>query len=370
MRGHSIFSIVVILLCCTCVDRISFDVGTTSTFPIVIEGYISDQPGPYQINISKAFDIESKQSLKAPISVKRLIISDNLGNSETLTETVAGTYQTSAGGIQGVVGRSYKLNAELLDGRVYQSLPDTLLASGTVDDVYFNFRTDKDQEGTTIYGFDVLFNSTAGEKSDFHFLWQFVGTFQVDTNPELYKVSCGESKCPKPRPCSAYVINNFGELEEVKPCECCTCWSNIFNDSPIVSDNQLVEGGRFKGVEAAYVPVNQWTFMYKVHAEVRQMSLSPRAFAFWKAIKAQKQAVTSLFQPVTGKVPTNFKQVSGSAGPIEGLFYATAIAKKSVFITRNDVPSESMIPVQDLPFEDSCLSLFPNSTTTKPDFWQ
>ncbi len=370
MRSRSIFSVIIILLCCTCVDRISFDVGTTSTFPIVIEGYISDQPGPYQINISKAFDIESKQSLKSPISVKRLVITDNLGNSETLTETVAGTYQTRAGGIRGVIGRSYKLNAELLDGRVYQSLPDTLLASGTVDDVYFNFKTDKDQEGATTYGFDVLFNSTAGEKSNFHFLWQFVGTFQVDTNPELHKVTCGESKCPRPRTCSGYVVNNSGELEQARFCECCTCWSNVFNDSPIVSDNQLVEGGRFKGVEAAYVPVNQWTFMYKVHAEVRQMSLSPRAFAFWKAIKAQKQAVTSLFQPVTGKVPTNFIQVSGTAGPIEGLFYATAITKKSVFITRNDVPSESMIPVQDLPFEDSCLSLFPNSTTTEPDFWQ
>jgi len=370
MRGHSIFSIIVVLLCCTCVDRISFDVGATSTFPIVIEGYISDQPGPYQINVSKAFDIESKQSFKSPISVKQLVITDNLGNSETLSETVPGTYQTSAGGIRGVVGRSYKLKAELLDGRVYESLQDTLLTSGTVDDVYFIFKAEKDQDGATFYGFDVLFNSTAGEKSDFHFLWQFVGTFQVDTNPELHKENCGQTKCPKPRPCSSYIVNNFGELEWVKPCECCTCWSNIYNDSPIVSDNQFVEEGRFHAVEAGYVPVNQWTFMYKVHAEVRQMSLSPRAFAFWKAIKSQKQAVTSLFQPVTGKVPTNFIQLSGTEAQIEGLFYATAITKKSVFITRNDVPLGSIIPEQNLPFEDSCLSLFPNSTTKKPDFWQ
>jgi len=370
MRCHSIFLILIILLGGSCLDRINFDVGIGSTFPIVVNGYISDQPGPYEIKISKAFDIESKQSIKAPISVRQLTISDNLGAKETLAEISPGTYQTQAGGIQGIVGRSYKLRVELLDGRVYESLPDTLLPSGTVDEVYYNFKSEKDTNGATNYGFDVLFNSSGGERNNFHFLWQFIGTFQVDTNPELHKVSCGESKCPNPRPCSAYIINDFGELEEVKPCECCTCWTNIFNDVPIVSDNQLVEGGKFKGVSAAYVPVNQWTFMYKVHAEVRQMSLSPRAFAFWKAVKAQKQSVTSLFQPVTGKVPTNFVQISGTTGAIEGLFYSTSISKKSLFITRNDVPQESMIPVQNLPFEDSCLSLFPNSTTTKPDFWQ
>ncbi len=370
MRSNSLFSIIVILLCCTCVDRINFDVGVSSTFPIVIDGFISDQPGPYQIKISKAYDIESKQSLRAPISVRRIIIADNLGNSETLSEITQGTYATTSNGIRGTVGRSYKLNVELLDGRVYESLPDTLLPSGTVDDVYYNFRSDKNKEGATSYGFDVFFNSSAGDKTNFHFLWQFVGTFQVETNPELYTVSCGESRCPKPLPCSSYIINSSGVLQKVKSCECCTCWTNIFNDMPIVSDGQLVEDGQFRAVKAAYVPVNQWTFMNKVHAEVRQLSLSPRAFAFWKAIKAQKQAVNSLFQPVTGKVPTNFVQLRGGAGPIEGFFYATAISRRSVFITRSDVPQESMIPIQDLPFKDNCLSLFPNSTTEKPDYWQ
>ena len=118
-----------------------------------------------------------------------------------------------------------------------------------------------------------------------------------------------------------------------------------------------------------YVPLTTWTLMYKVHAQVNQMSLSRQAFAFWKGVKAQKGATASLFQPVTGKIPGNFVQISGEQAPMEGLFFATSIASKAVFINRSDVPNQSLIPGVDLPFADNCLNLFPNSTVSKPSYW-
>ena len=368
MRGRFWVSIVVVLSCTACVDRITFDVGTTPSFAVVIDGTISDQPGPYKILVTKAFDIESKLSIKTPLSVKRMTMSDNAGNREVLSEIIQGQYQTSADGLRGTVGRAYKIQIELLDGRVYESLPDTLYPSGSVDKVYHAFKEEKTSEGTTNYGFDVLFNSSAGELNNYYFLWKFTGTFKVDSNPELYTVPCGESRCPQPLPCSAYALN-AGNLERVKSCECCACWTSIFNNEVIVSDNQLVEGGSFTGVKASYVPINQWTFKYKVYAEIKQMSLSPQAFAFWKAIQAQKSATTSLFQPITGKIPSNFIQISGQPGPIEGIFFATSIHSKGAFITRDDVPNSSIIPVSNLTFNDSCTKLFPNTTTEKPAFW-
>ncbi|MBA4053898.1 MAG: hypothetical protein C0490_04225 [Marivirga sp.] len=313
--------------------------------------------------------MESKLSTKAPISAKRVIIYDNIGSTEELTEVSQGVYLTDPNGIRGVVGRAYTLHIELLDGRIYESIPDTLYASGIIDSVYHDFTEVKDKDGATNYGFDVYFNSSSGEREDFYFLWKFTGTYQVETNPELYSEPCGESSCPKPRSCSSYVVRLDGSLEWVKECECCTCWIQFFNDNPIVSDNQLVEAGRFSGIKVANVPVNQWTFMYKVHAEVSQFSLSRQAFVFWKAVQAQKEASSSLFQPVTGRIESNFIQISGPSSVMEGLFYATSITSKSIFITRNDVPQESIIPVQNLPYKESCTKLFPYSSTDKPAYW-
>lgn len=368
MKGSTLYLIVLLFYTGACVDRITFDVGSPSTFPVVIDGHISDEPGPYTIRVSKAFDIESKLSIKTPISVRKLSIHDDQGLSEVLSKVTEGEYQTSSNGIRGAVGRSYTLEVELLDGRVYKSIPDKLLPTGKVESVNFQYKSETGDDFVTRYGFDITFNATAGNLESYYFLWKFVGTFQYETNPELFTVNCGESRCPRPLPCSAYVLGSDG-LQMVKPCECCTCWTDILNTEPIVSDNQVVKDGKFQNVYATYLPITQWTFMHKVHAEVRQMSLSPRAFAFWKAIKDQKTANESLFQPVAGKIPTNFYQVGGNAGPVEGLFYATSISRNSVYITRDDVPDQRVIPLVERPYPNSCESLFPNSSTVKPSFW-
>jgi hypothetical protein len=141
-----------------------------------------------------------------------------------------------------------------------------------MDKVYHEYIEEKDPQGITNYGFNVYFDANAGSQSSYNFLWKFKGTFQVDTNPELHEKSCGESKCPDPLPCSSYVLSPAGKLEYAKPCDCCACWVDFFNDVPIVSDNQLISGGKFTKIFATYIPITEWTFMYKVHAEVKQFT--------------------------------------------------------------------------------------------------
>ncbi len=358
-----------LVLCISaCVDRIDIDTEIIGGFPLAVEGFITDEPGPYRVEISKSFDMESKESIKTNISAKKVTILDDLGFSEDLVEITQGIYQTNYNGIRGEVGRAYKLRVQLLDGRIYESIMDTLKSYESMDSVYHEYIEELNTDGSTSYGFNVYFDANAGSESNYYFLWKFKGTFQVDTNPELSEVSCGESKCPAPRPCSSYIYAN-GKLEYVKPCECCTCWVDFFNDLPVISDNQLINGGKFTRLTAAYVPITQWTFMYKVHAEVQQFTLSPQAFSFWKAVVAQKKANESLFQPITGKIPGNFVQISGDPGTIEGLFYASSVKRKAVYITRQNVPNEGVIPPQDLPYKESCDRLFPYSTTEKPAYW-
>jgi hypothetical protein len=377
MKSNSLFSALLIMIASACVDRITFDIGVTATFPVVVEGHISNQPGPYKIQISKAFDIESQYSIRTPITVNKVVLSDNVGNQEELIP-VNDEYQTSQNGMRGVIGRAYSLRVELRDGRIYESIPDTLLPAGKLDSIYFDFKEEKTLEGTSAYSFDILFNSSSGDLNDFYFLWKFTGTFRAETNPELasverYGCTYYNGKCNWKPVCSGLLNVAYPDYPpnfiQDKPCECCTCWYSIFNDKLTLSDNQLLQLGRFNNIVVQSVPVNGWIFMHKLHVNVSQQSLSPRAFAFWKAIKDQKEAVNSLFQPVTGKIPTNFIQISGPSSPLSGFFYSTSVSEKSIYITRDDVPNTSIIPATP-PWEDSCLTLFPNATNTKPDFWQ
>jgi hypothetical protein len=121
---------------------------------------------------------------------------------------------------------------------------------------------------------------------------------------------------------------------------------------------------------AIHIPLDGWMFQYRVHAKVVQFTLSRQAFDFWRAVKDQKTAINSLFQPVTGKINGNFAQISGPPVGVEGLFFAAGVASKSMFIDREDVRSGVPIPEPGVTFENSCLKLFPYSTNQKPEYWE
>ena len=386
MRANTIVSILLILIATACVDILQFDIVKSSDYGIVIDGFISDQPGPYTVKISKAFDIESKESIKIPIKIKHLIISDNVGTSEELAEVRSGVYETNAKGIRGLIGRVYKLKVELLDGKIYESLPDTIMPTGKLDSLYYSFNGVSNSDGSTSFGFDIFANSSRGNNFNSRFMWNMIGTFKSDTHPEQIpkdRSQCypiGSGNCNYLPFCTGLrnkALNSFSLpiYERIAPCECCTCWYKLFNESPILSDEYFSAAQTFTGMKIYRVPINYWIFMYKIHVEIRILSLSNNTFRFFKAIRDQKNAVNSLFQPVSGKIPINFIQLNGEETPIQGLFYAIATSNKSLYITRNDLPDLNIIPsIEAGPGSQaidaiSCLDLFPNSSTIKPAFW-
>lgn len=99
-----------------CTEKIDLDLN--SAVPqLVIEGNISDQPGPYYVvlSMSRLYN-QSNQFEGVPAAV--VVLSDDAGNADTLTEVLAGLYQTNS--IQGTVGRTYHLQVNA-NGKTYDS---------------------------------------------------------------------------------------------------------------------------------------------------------------------------------------------------------------------------------------------------------
>lgn len=378
MRVNQIFACVTVLMATACVDRLDIDISKSPSESFSLFGYISDQPGPYEIRISNVFDIESKESMRIPISVKKLELSDNFGVSEEMTEVNPGVYQTNPSGIRGVVGGVYKVKVEFYDGRVYESLPDTILSPGSLDSMYFNFNTISDNIGNKSFTCDVFFNASYNSEINNRFLWKAIATFKGETQPEQNNSQCFYleeiGRCNFAPPCSGYVnvgTTRFPRYEKKHPCTCCTCWYNILNENLLLSDKLFTRVGKLNNVQAQSIVLNNWMLYKKLRISVSQLSLTENSYRFYKAIKDQKEAIGSLFQPVTGKIPSNFLQLEGESAPIEGLFFATAISSKETYITKLDLPIDIVFEIKlDTPrFGDDCRLLFPSNTTTKPSFW-
>ena len=76
----------------------------------VVEGNITDQPGPYTVTISQTTAFNVSYTFQG-VGGATVTIRDDAGNSETLQEVEKGVYQTAM--LSGVEGRTYDLRISL-----------------------------------------------------------------------------------------------------------------------------------------------------------------------------------------------------------------------------------------------------------------
>jgi hypothetical protein len=376
--SKKIASIFLLLLTFGCVDRVFFDIRLPDEYGISIGGYISDLHGPYTVRVFRTYDVESNQPERVGVSAK-VTLSDDKGNSEELTQVTSGVYQTNPDKTKGVLGGIYKVNIQLGDGRVYESLPDTLREGARLDSTYYNFTNYNDINGAK-YQFDIYANSSLEKVSqNTHLMWWNKTAFKSDTHPEREPGACyripSEGKCNFVDPCSG--LKNIGNdfepvMVRVKPCECCTCWYEAFTSKVILNDKLGSNKGVYDNIRIDRIPLNGYMMMYKMRIEANVASLSTQAFRFWKSVRDQETAVSNIFQPITGHIPGNIVQIEGnnSNEPAQGLFYATSITNKYFYITRNDI-DENIIPSTNFTNAGQfpCYRLFPNASNTPPLYW-
>jgi hypothetical protein len=387
-------SLCLVLIAAGCVDRIIIPLGK-ATSRVVIDGFISTEPGPYSIRVSESLDIQSTYEVARPITLKYLVLMDDLDNVDSLFEHKTGSFFTPDDGLRGTPGRAYKIKFETVDGREYESVYDTLYGStGSVDGVHHTYvQRNRLEDGSPSYGFDINFDASDNESKRNLHMWRMVSTYQVETIPKYHRAQCGgpldeylldplpvDQQCPfpvncgciAPLPCSGWELNKYRYVYD-GPCTCCDCWVQIYNNVPIMPDQKLYDT-RLTNVFADHIPLTYYNFMFAMHVQIDQYTLSHKIYLFYKAIVNQQSARGSLFQPITGKLPGNIVQISGNPIPAEGIFYATAITSNSIFIDRSEIANKSDIPrIAPYPFANktilnSCLD-FPYSTNIKPSYW-
>lgn len=106
---QSILIFLIMILLFSCQRIISVDLNSSSP-KIVIEGNISDQLGPCTVKISQTVNFDQTNNFP-PVTGAVVIISDNLRNVDTLSETSPGIYTTSS--LHGIPGRTYTLNVSV-----------------------------------------------------------------------------------------------------------------------------------------------------------------------------------------------------------------------------------------------------------------
>jgi len=122
----------VIILFSSCEKVINIDLNSKDS-QIVIEASISNQSEPCVVMLTQTINYNESNNFPA-ISDATVVLSDNVGNIDTLIETSAGIYETSA--VQGTVGRTYTLKVNV-SGKEYTAI-SAMNTSVEIDSLYIS----------------------------------------------------------------------------------------------------------------------------------------------------------------------------------------------------------------------------------------
>lgn len=174
---YTILFLTTIIVLSSCEKVVHLDLNSAET-KIVIEGNITAEEGPYEVMITTSGDYYTAEGIM-PISGAQVIVSDDIGNTDTLIEMSEGSYLTN--NLIGTSDRTYSLdvsyennsfNAEeylpykvYIDSLSYEEIPKNSgpppeEPENKVYNMYCNF---SDVEETdNYYRFSILIN---GEES-------------------------------------------------------------------------------------------------------------------------------------------------------------------------------------------------------------
>ncbi len=344
-RAFLLLSLLVTVIACVT----EYQPETIRIAPVlVVEGQITDAPGPYTVRLTRTGDFSNK-GINLLETGAVVGIEDNAGNRETLREQSPGVYQTRANGMQGVAGRRYKLTIQTRNGQRYESDAETLTAAPPILNVYSEYKRER-LPGTQVQQetWDVYLDTKDPETAGNFYRWEW-------THYEAINI------CQK----TERANGTFSGLY------CCTpCWdiNRCYNCINVNSDVNF-NGNNLSRQYIATVP---YTSKLPYYIEIQQQSISRGAYQFWKSVRGLVNNTGGLFDPAPASVQGNIRNLTNTAEPVYGYFGATGLSERAVYVDRSNATG---IPTISPPVEVPVLApCFPceNSiyrTPNKPRFW-
>lgn len=248
---------------------------------LVVEGWITDEPGPYFVKLTKTKEYSFTYSDTASFERRaEVVIKDDVGNYEILKEIIPGTYATDSTGIKGEIGRKYTLIIKTNEGKVYESKEEELFEVPKIDTAYFIInRSIIDESGNPLAA----------------------GYFEFKDPEETENF---------------YLIRNYQYSYSHG-----TSW----NMRTSVDSDKLFNGK--KAVQKLFSNVNPKQVFKPDYEKIKLYSLSKCAYEFWRMALLQTQEVANPYAPPPAPIIGNIFNINDPRDYALGNFSASSVSK-------------------------------------------
>lgn len=344
---------------------------------LVVDGMITNDSGPYSVKLSRSTTTNNTGFIYVPDAT--IIISDDKGNSEQLTEIRAGQYTTGESGIQGVINNSYKIYIKTADGNEYESEFQELLPSANIDSLYglVDFQT-TDDTGILHEGYQFFVETQTQTEETSYFLWIPIETYKYHAD---YRIE--------------YYIYNNEVLEFPNPDSLYTCWRTNTIQNVYTLKTEANTGYIQSPLHFVSADTEKLSEGYSLL--VKQLSIDYEAYQYFDNIKKILSQGESLYNIQPFQIIGNIKNINNPEEAVLGFFTVAGTDEKRIFtdiiqptyypyshcvpnVLRwgNSVAYGSVETVYGVTNDDgvvgalggSCIDCTANGgTTERPDYW-
>jgi Domain of unknown function (DUF4249) len=336
-----IYLILLLVLVSACITPISDFTQVSSTSFLTVEASLTDQVGSQRVKLYSSSD-KITGSYFLPITKGKVYMMDEKGIREDFLESSSkGTYLSSAK-YAGRVGGTYTLFIETIDGKKYQSSPETMKPVPEIENLITRFEVqdnyakgDQRRVGFNLY---VDFQDPTTTGDNYQWYWKhYERAFICETCQGGATYDFRTNTCVSPRVPTEQTLNYRCDGN---------CWDITFStDLNIFSDSYL-NGQRITGKQVARVPFDGVSPYY---LQFEQRAITRNSYNYYQGLNAQVQNNGTLFDvPAETKFSFNIKSTTNSTEKILGIFDVYSVRKRIFYIDRTQVPKDETPVIKSL----------------------
>ncbi len=312
----------IVILCSTvflyssCIDRFQPEVDKYEGL-LVVDGGISNQPGPYTIRLNQSIQVYDYDANYAPIPNAQVSIREEDGPTYPLAEIAPGVYQTDASELRGTVGKSYSLYIQLADGEEYETPFEEMLEPTPIAEIdpviEYHYNLDEDAQ---IPGYQFYISAPEGAYEANYYLWRCQITYEYHADYPII-----------------YIYE--GRLEEfANPDSLTVCWRTFdFEDIFTLSTADFAS----KSVNRApilFQRLDSKVASIRFSLLAQQLSINRAAYTYYDAIKNQIANSGSLYNSQPYQIRGNLRNINDEEEPVLGYFLVGGVSEKRIFVDK------------------------------------
>ncbi|MEJ2594139.1 MAG: DUF4249 domain-containing protein [bacterium] len=282
---------------------------------LVVDGGINNLPGPYTVKLSLSSPADS--AVFTPFPNCEVTLIDDEGYSEILQEMEPGIYRSRENGIQGIAGRSYKMQILTPEDVIYTTDFEKLKPASKIASVYARVEKQQD-EGYPhdLEGYRFYLDTETAESDTNYYLWRLEATYQYQSDFTIRWIFDGE-------------LNWF-----YHPDSLFNCWSTYVVDAFYTMSTESMEVPVITEYPLHFVNTETRQLSVRYSLLVRQYTLNKAAFQFWDALREQNDSQGSLYANQPYQVRGNVRNLSDGSEPVLGYFLVAGLDTSRIFIDR------------------------------------